>query len=380
MMLQDCLRQMRRFAVMQETSPLILTVDDEPANLTLIERLLGPSYHVMSVTNGHDALDMLAQAPFDVVLLDIMMPGMSGLETLQQIRENPRTAHLPVILISALMDARDISRGLELGANDYITKPIDIRVTRARIQTQLRLKRLEDERKQTIDQLVAAQEMKDRLLRIASHDLKGPVTNVRMVASLLRSSETLIPSGSALLEALETSANTMQTVIEDFLDTAALQAGGLTLSFDPVRVDGVIKSLIGQYSAHASRKNIALEVDGAGGVICADAARFEQALSNLISNAVKYSPPDTIVQIWSEQYDGRIRVCVADQGPGIPANEHDRLFTQFAKLSPRPTGGENSTGLGLWIVKHLITLQQGQVGVHNPPEGGSIFWIEMPAM
>ncbi len=366
--------------VIQDSIPLILTVDDEPANLTLIERLLGPGYHVMSVTNGQDALDMLAQAPFDVVLLDIMMPGMSGLETLQHIRENPNTAYLPVILVSALMDARDISRGLELGANDYITKPIDIRVTRARIQTQLRLKRLEDERMQTIDQLIAAQEMKDKLLRIASHDLKGPLTNMRMVASLLRASESVIPSGSALLEALDTSANTMQTVIEDFLDTAALQNGALKLSFDQVKVDRVVKNLVGQYSAHASRKHIALEVVGVDGVVCADASRFEQALGNLISNAIKYSPEDTIVHIWSEQYDGKLRICVADQGPGIPAQERDRLFTQFGKLSPRPTGGESSTGLGLWIVKHLVTLQQGQVGVHNPPEGGSIFWIEMPAM
>ena len=366
--------------MIQDSIPLILTVDDEPANLTLIERLLGPGYHVMSVTNGQDALDMLAQAPFDVVLLDIMMPGMSGLETLQHIRENPNTAYLPVILVSALMDARDISRGLELGANDYITKPIDIRVTRARIQTQLRLKRLEDERMQTIDQLIAAQEMKDKLLRIASHDLKGPLTNMRMVASLLRASESVIPSGSALLEALDTSANTMQTVIEDFLDTAALQNGALKLSFDQVKVDRVVKNLVGQYSAHASRKHIALEVVGVDGVVCADASRFEQALGNLISNAIKYSPEDTIVHIWSEQYDGKLRICVADQGPGIPAQERDRLFTQFGKLSPRPTGGESSTGLGLWIVKHLVTLQQGQVGVHNPPEGGSIFWIEMPAM
>lgn len=371
---------MRRFPVIEESIPLILAVDDEPANLTLIERLLGPGYHVVSVTNGHDALDMLAQAPFDVVLLDIMMPGMSGLETLQRIRENPSTAYLPVILVSALMEARDISRGLELGANDYITKPIDIRVTRARIQTQLRLKRLEDERMQTINELLAAQEMKDRLLRIASHDLKGPITNVRMVVSLLRASESLIPSGAVLLEALDASANTMQTVIEDFLDTAMLQSGGLKLVFDHVNVDHVVKNLVGQYAAHASRKHIALEIDEVGGLICADPSRFEQALGNLISNAIKYSPEHTTVRIWSERYDGKIRVCVADQGPGIPADERDRLFTQFGKLSNRPTGGENSTGLGLWIVKHLITLQQGQVGLHSPPDGGSIFWIEMPAI
>jgi signal transduction histidine kinase len=115
------------------------------------------------------------------------------------------------------------------------------------------------------------------------------------------------------------------------------------------------------------------------GVICADRQRTTQVLNNLLSNAIKYSPRGSTVTIWAENSEQSVHILVADQGPGIPAEERSRLFTQFGKLTTRPTEGENSTGLGLWIVKHLVTLQNGQVGVECPPEGGSIFWIELPA-
>jgi two-component system, sensor histidine kinase and response regulator len=362
----------------QPDEALILIVDDEPANVMLLERLLGKHFRVCGVTGGQQALDMLAQAPFDLVLLDIMMPGMTGLDVLQCIRTHGATAELPVVLISALANSSDITRGLELGANDYITKPVDIDVTLARVRTQLRLKRLEDERKNAIRQLENAQEMQERLLKIASHDLKGPIMNIGMIARLLRDSADVIPDAPELLAALDGSLDTMNMVIKDFLDTAVLRVDGLQLKMSEVDLAYLTTNLLKQFGVHAARKNIALNVEYVAGVIYADKSRFEQALGNLVSNAIKYSPADTTVQVWTERADEKLRICVADQGPGIPEAERGKLFTQFGKLSTRPTAGENSTGLGLWIVKHLINLQGGEVGVHNPPEGGSIFYIEMP--
>src|SRR5690349_20337341 len=137
----------------------ILAVDDDGYNLTILEVLLQDQYQVLSVNRGQDALDMLIQHPVDLILLDISMPDMDGLETLRHIRCKPETADIPVILISALNDTQDITYGLEAGANDYITKPIDMDVTLARVQNQLLLKQLQYERKQTIVELQAAQEM-----------------------------------------------------------------------------------------------------------------------------------------------------------------------------------------------------------------------------
>jgi two-component system, sensor histidine kinase and response regulator len=364
---------------MTETKiPLILAVDDERANLTLLERLLKTHYRVMSVTNGQAALDMLDQAPFDLVLLDIMMPDMDGLQVLQRMRGNPATSDTPVILISALSETQDVTHGLGIGANDYIIKPIDMDVTLARVQTQLVLKQLQDERKRTIAELKAAQEIKNRLLKIASHDLKGPMMNIRMVNLLLRKAADDIPDGEMLLNATDASLEAMHTVIKDFLDTAAMEIGEPDIHPDNVDLAALTHDLMAEHKINAMRKNIMLEISDLSATIYADAARFQQALGNLVSNAIKYTYPDTTVTIWRECDDRNVTIFVADQGAGIPASEQDRLFTQFGKLSTRPTGGEASTGLGLWIVKHLISLQGGETGFECPPEGGSIFWIRMP--
>ncbi|HEX2907787.1 MAG TPA: hybrid sensor histidine kinase/response regulator [Phototrophicaceae bacterium] len=364
----------------RETSPYILVVDDEPANRALLERALGGKYEVCTAANGFEALDILAHRSVDLIMLDIMMPRLNGLQTLQQIRANPEIAEIPVIIISALTNPKDITRGLELGANDYITKPLDMGVTLARIRTQLQLKQLSDERKQTIVQLRSAQEMKDHLLFIASHDLKGPVMTIGLGADLLRPYEANIPDGAAILDTIQSSLQTMQIVIEDFLETAALQNGRLDLKLNYLVIDHLISSMIIQYTAQAEKKNIVLVAEDTGGIIFADVARMQQAVGNLVSNAIKYSAPHTTIHISTLQNGETVRINVADQGPGIPLAEQPQLFTQFGKLSPRPTAGESSTGLGLWIVKHLVTLQNGRVGVECPPEGGSIFWIEMPAV
>lgn len=360
--------------------PTVLAVDDEPANLLLLQRLLQRQFRVICSPNGATALQILEQNPIDVVLLDIMMPHMNGYQVLQTIRGgDSATSDIPVILISAMSDAKDVAQGLEIGANDYITKPIDPEVTIARVQTQVALKQLQDERKKVIRELKAAQTLKDNLLRIASHDLKGPLMNVQLISSLFRRIENQIPAAHDWLDALEESVTTMQTVIEDFLDTAAVNSSLVDITLEPVAVQPVVDNLVRLFHAHAGKKNITIEAHECSGSVLADPARFQQSLGNLVSNAVKYSPLNSTIRLWMFQEGECVRICVGDEGPGIPAAERSRLFTQFGKLSTRPTDGEHSTGLGLWIVKHMINLQGGEVGVDCPPEGGSVFWIQMNA-
>ncbi len=363
---------------METDLPLVLAVDDEPSNLFLLERILNKNHRVISVHSGQEALDMMAKMPFELVLLDIMMPRMTGLQTLEHIRNNPETANIPVILISALSDGEDISRGLELGANDYIAKPIDIDVTMARVRTQVALRQHQNEREHLIAELQAAQELKDRFLQIASHDLKGPLMNMRMVMSLIRPSMKDIPDGETIIEMADSSLDLMHSLIKDFLDSAAMQNGAIKLHIDPVPLESFIARVVAENEPNATRKNIALDISNITGMVLADAKRFHQVVGNLVSNAIKYSPSDTTVRIWTESDGSNITIYIADEGPGIPAAEQGKLFTQFGKLTPRPTGGESSTGLGLWIVKQLVNLQGGEVGFLSPTEGGSTFWVRMP--
>lgn len=358
--------------------PLLLTVDDEPSNLFLLERILQKDHRVISAASGKEALDILAQTSVDLVLLDVMMPNMTGLAALQHIRNNPQTANTPVVLISALSDTEDISRGLEMGANDYIAKPIDIDVTLARVKTQVMLKRHQDEREHLIAELKAAQELKDRFLQIASHDLKGPLMNMRMVVSLIRASAQSIPDGEVILDMADGSLDLMHSLIKDFLDSAAMQNGALKLQLDTVPLESFISNVVAEHEPNAARKQIGLEIHNVAGAVRADAKRFHQVVGNLVSNAIKYSPSQTTVRLWTECDENTVSIYIADQGPGIPAAEQGKLFTQFGKLSPRPTGNESSTGLGLWIVKQLVNAQDGEVGLISPPEGGSTFWVRMP--
>ncbi|HVU10130.1 MAG TPA: response regulator [Phototrophicaceae bacterium] len=362
-----------------ENAPRVLIVDDEAANVTILDRLFRSEYRTATASNGQIALDLLERESFDLVLLDIMMPIVSGLEVLRHIRENPRTTDLPVILISARLDENDIVEGLTIGASDYVTKPFRFAELRARARTQITLKRLQDERKHTIDQLSAAHELKDRIFRIASHDLKNPISNLHIINYLVRKHVGEDAQMLDLLNSAEANLDTMQAVINEFLDVAALQNGKIDLRPENVSVETVVNDLLKQYHLTALKKNIEIEAH-VSGMIRGDAGRYAQALGNLISNALKYSPKDTSIAISTEVRGEYLRICVADHGPGIPADERNQLFTQFGKLSTRPTDGESSTGLGLWIVKHLTTLQGGEVGVEMPTGGGSIFWIEMPAV
>src|SRR5215207_10988460 len=139
-------------------TPCVLIVDDEASNIAILDRLFRDTYRTVSTNGGQNALDLMARETFDLVLLDIMMPSVSGLDVVKAMRKDPRTAELPVILISARMDENDIVEGLTIGANDYITKPFRLAELRARVRTQLTIKRLQDERRETISELREAHE------------------------------------------------------------------------------------------------------------------------------------------------------------------------------------------------------------------------------
>lgn len=365
--------------LLETKSNHLLVVDDDRINRELLTHLFERDYNISTASSGQEALKLLKEeADIDLVMLDIMMPQMSGMDVLSAIRENPATHDLPVILISAMANTRDVVNGLRLGANDYITKPVDVSVVIARVKTQLTVKRLLDERKETIVELEKAEKLRAQLFRIASHDLKTPLNNIRMAEHLLR--KTVDPSKDTdqMLDTIKLTIQSMSGIITNFLDMVELQAGHINIKLKPIDLTDVVYNVLTQYEISASKKNIKLKMGKISGWVTADAARLVQVASNLVSNAIKYSPHDTTITVYTKTKGDYEYLYVSDEGPGIPETERLQLFTEFGKLSTRPTGGESSTGLGLWIVKHLITLQKGTVGVEFPDTGGSAFWIALP--
>ena len=354
-------------------SETILIVDDTPANLgVLVETLGGAGYQLMVAEDGEEALAQTEQTQPDLILLDVMMPGIDGFETCRRLKARPATRDVPVLFMTALNETADKVKAFAAGGVDYITKPIEHEEAMARVRTHLTLRRLRAE-------LQAQLTLKERFMRIAGHDLRNPLCLILMAADLARRQirPDTPPAIAGYLDNIGASALQMRRIIDTFLEIRTSSGGGTG------RVDlGLLATAIArQHEPAAERKQIALaaEVSEALPLARGDAALAYQAFTNLASNALKFTPPGGRVTIHTRARDGCVRAEVRDSGPGVPLTERHQLFAEHARLSPRPTAGEESNGVGLAIVKHLVESQAGRVGADFPNEGGSVFWFELPA-
>lgn len=349
----------------------LLVVDDSETNRTLLgRRLTRIGYRIDEAESGERALAQLEAGAYDVVLLDIMMPGMSGVEVLTAIRGKHSAADLPVVMVTAKDASADLVESLRLGANDYITKPIDFAVLLARLQTQVSLHRLS--------------QRKDEFLRIASHDLKNPLTVILGIAEML---QLTLPPGSALdeqhhemLATIATRAHVMHRIIEDYLDFQALEDGELAIRAARGDLNAIADAIVRAHIPHAEAKGITLgfEPDASLPPVRVDPLRIGQVIENLVGNALKFSPPGAAVTVRTRA-NGDACLEVRDTGPGLTAADRAKLFVKYARLSNRPTGGEKSSGLGLAICKQLIEAHGGEIGAEENPGGGMIFWFRVNA-
>jgi two-component system sensor histidine kinase/response regulator len=358
----------------------ILIVDDEIFNQHLLLRILRHDYDLGSASNGAEALEMLQTEAYDLVLLDMMMPVLNGIETLIEIRANADLAELPVIIISAISETEQVVNAIKLGANDYITKPLDVSMVMARVQTQVALKRLTDERREALVALEAANQLKSRMMQVASHDLRNPLNNLKLLLTVVKAAVQDQPDIASLMPIADKGIESMIEIIQDFLSTATMENNSVSLILEKVRGAKLLEQVIEQYSLAADAKAIQLDLDLQDGWVIADIRRVQQIFGNLLSNAIKYSPAASQVLLKSHIQGEYWRVEIYDSGAGIPENERQHLFKPFSKdlISTKPTNGESSTGLGLWIAAEMMRLQGGKIGMDSPASGGCCFWLEFP--
>ncbi len=337
----------------------------------VIRQLMQTEFTVVSKKDD-TALNTISLDDVDVVVTD------GAQDTLKAIRSNPAFVDLPVMVLLAPNNAKLQVPALDNGANDVAVMPMAADVLKARLRRLVKSKQRSEGQQQVIDFLKAAYQKKDRFLQIVTHDLKNPVNNIKLAHYYL---QTEVPDSPANMEALETielAVQTMNTLITDFLESAALETGKTQLNLERLVMEDLIWEVISRYSETANVKNIMLLMGETEGEVYADPNRFMQVMSNLVSNAIKFSPNNRFVTISSVVKGGKVRLTVTDEGPGIPIHEQSALFEPFSKLSPRPTNGESSTGLGLSIVKELVLLHKGKVGVESIENNGCTFWVELP--
>ena len=353
-------------------SETILIVDDTPANLgVLVETLGAAGYQLMVAEDGEEALAQTAQTQPDLILLDVMMPGLDGFETCRRLKERPETRDIPVLFMTALTETTDKVRAFAAGAVDYLTKPIEHEEALARIRTHLTLRRLQREVAMQLAQ-------REQFIRIASHDLRHPLGMILLSGELARRGPAT-PELSNHLGEIHDAARQMRVILDTFL-TVERHRVSSEEPLAPIDVNVLAESALAQHQLIAEQKSITLDFDLAGDLplVRGRESHITQALSNYLSNALKFTPAGGRVLLRTARRDAQVRAELRDSGPGVPAPERGRLFQEYAQLSPRPTAGEESHGLGLAIVKNLIETQNGRVGADFPAGGGSVFWFELP--
>jgi len=358
---------------------VVLVVDDIARNVQLLgATLTREGYEVLFATSGEMALERLQARLPDLVLLDLMMPGIDGLEVCRRIKKDPRTLHLPVIFLTAASESEIAAKALTEGAVDFISKPFNTAELLARVRTHVDLKRTRDE----LQRIIAE---KNELMSVVAHDLKNPISSVRFSAYMLRDDGLKAPDPRAeLVDTILESCDGMLKFIQDRLERSAAEAKLGQLQLEAVDLGEIIHQVlrVNLAPAHAKQQRLtcASKLKGLPPVR-ADFHALGQVLGNLVSNAIKFSLPGTAVTISvtaDENSSDRLRVTVLDQGPGLTVEDCKDLFKPYRRLSARPTGGESSTGLGLSIAHDMILAMSGTIDCKSEPGKGAAFWITLP--
>lgn len=353
----------------------LLLVDDQEVNLRMVGGILRRcGFDVLSAPDGAAALALLGRQAFDLILLDILMPGRDGFEVCRDIRSNPEWRDIPIIFLSAAEDKDLIVRALEAGGVDYVTKPFNAAELVSRVRNHLALKLARDELRQLAED-------KDELLGILAHDLKNHLGGMKITAHILN--KTVEGHADARLGSLATAIHTgtdqMFAFVVEFLANSAADRG-FKLNAEPLWLDELSAAATQHYEETARRKGITLTHSGkVTSPTSADRAAVNQILHNLISNAVKFSPADTTVRISVESDPAGAVICrVQDEGPGFSADDKALMFRRYQRLSAQPTAAEPSTGLGLSIVKKLIDDIGGDIACDSADGRGATFTLRFP--
>jgi two-component system sensor histidine kinase/response regulator len=362
----------------------ILAVDDAPDNLILLDKLLKrQGFDVVNASSGRECLSKSASDHPDLIILDVAMPEMDGFETLKHLRGNEITKSIPVIILTAnSKDAKSIEEGFSLGADEYLTKPIDQDELIARVRSILRVIKAEQE----IEQLKA--DFQSMLV----HDLRSPLSVIIGVLELAANGE-FDKNPEELKEflgsALETSQK-MLGLINDILDVAKLEAGKLQLNKQPNDFNAVVGGVVARLKVLARDKGISLTIQEDKNIpLCEfDSGKIEQVVTNLVSNAIKFTPKDGCVTI--KTYVKHIEddvlglkgeyaaMDVEDNGVGISSDEIPLIFDRYRQAKSAKTSGQKGTGLGLTIVKRVTEAHGGKVFVESSLGKGTKFGVVIP--
>lgn len=366
------------------TSYKILIVDDVMSNVILLKALLKTEkYQIVIANDGAQALEKVASDHPDLILLDVMMPGISGFDVSEKLKSSSQYNDIPIIFLTALNSHEDIVRGFQLGANDFITKPFNKDELKIRIKHQISL--LEAKRiilKQT-EELRSIIIGRDKLYSVIAHDLRGPLGSIKMILNLVLCNLEGKNTDKEMLEMIRMANQTTEdvfTLLDNLLKWTKSQLGRLNVAFQTINITDIVRDGIEVFVTTAGLKGIHIEFDSTcAHKVMVDQDMIKTVMRNLLSNAIKFSNPNGTINITIDDKDADfVTINVTDHGCGIKEDDKHKLLVVATHFSTFGTSNEEGSGLGLLLCVDFINKNGGRLWFESTEGEGSTFSFSLP--
>lgn len=365
----------------------ILNINDSASNRYYVTRVLkAAGWDVLEAPTGGEGLALARSALPDVVVLDIKLPDMSGLEVCRMLRSDPRTADLLIIQTSAtFVSSEGKARGLNSGANQYLAQPFESVELVAMVTNLLKLREKEREAHEKNAQLVEADKRKDEFLAMLAHELRNPLSAISVASSLLET-QNVDPRTSKIATTIQRQTRHLARLVDDLLDVSRITRGKIQLRMQPIDLAATLRRFIeGDEKAIARKGDLSLMIADEPMWIEGDPTRIDQIFANLLGNAVKYSQGGgkIVISLTPGARGARRNVTlkVRDRGIGIAKENLSSVFDLFFQVDNSLARSQSGLGIGLTMVKRLVEMHGGVISVHSDGVGeGSEFRVELPAV
>ncbi len=361
----------------------ILVVDDVAANVLLLKVLLtNEKFQIVTARNGREALEQVKAENPDLVLLDVMMPEMSGFEVAEHLRSNPVTEDIPIIFLTALNGTSDIVKAFHSGANDFISKPFNKEELMIRVRHQISLvaaKRALIERNEELHRTITS---RDKLYSVIAHDLRSPLGSIKMVLNMLIINLPSEMIGEEMHELLTVANQTTEetfALLDNLLKWTKSQIGRIKIVYQDTNITEILQSVMDIFNMVADLKNIKIELDAPERMMAsADIDMVKTVVRNLLSNAIKFSREDSQIVISAKEEDGMAVISVKDSGCGISEEDQAKLLHTDTHFSTFGTNNEEGSGLGLLLCQDFVEKNNGKLWFTSKKGEGSTFSFSIP--
>lgn len=360
--------------------PMILLVDDDPQSLRVMGfALTEAGYRVAAAKGGEACFEVLPRCQPDLILCDVIMPDIGGIEVCRRLKDDPATRDIPLIFLTSRTETEDLLEGFTAGAVDYIAKPFNTPELLARVKTHTELKRARDTILESAARLEALNSEKDHILGIVAHDLRNPLSAIQTAKYLI---DRQVGKGEApaaqLLEIIDNSCKNADALIQELLEVADLEQKRLAMA--PIQAENFLQNVLSAFDGRAQAKHIKLVWCNQTGQIQLNLNRVKmgRALDNLLHNALKFTPDGGEIRVTLGREGDKAWIDVADTGIGIPPELQEILFEKFTQARRRGLGGERAHGLGMHIVQEIVHRHGGTIQVFSEVNQGTRFKISLP--